>query len=119
VSYILLLEDEKLVRRLVERILLKKSYEIHSVASIAEAATALAERGCPRLIIADISLPDGDGRDFLMNAAETCPGVKSVLMSGSLEDDLPKLGFNFNGTYLPKPFDSADLRAIVEAAMRG
>ena len=57
---VLIIDDDELVRRLLEEHLSNEGYEIIS-ASMAEDGYALAEESPPDLILLDVNLPDATG----------------------------------------------------------
>ena len=56
-------DDIHLLETLIEQISLEADYTVSGVSSLAEAKEKLAEVD-PDLILLDVSLPDGDGRDM-------------------------------------------------------
>ena len=74
-ALILVVEDEALLRWSLVRRLEGVGHRVLQAGSAAEARAALAD-GAPDLLILDLSLPDGDGLDFLEACrARTEPAV--------------------------------------------
>lgn len=67
------------------------------------------------LILLDLFLPDGKGHAIIPVLVQLCPGTPIATMTGynsrELELKVRELGV---GTYLIKPIQSADLRALLE-----
>ncbi len=61
---ILLLEDEESVNRGVSFALERAGYQVYACGSICEAQRAL-ETYRPQMLICDLTLPDGNGLDFI------------------------------------------------------
>ena len=81
-------------------------------------ATAIAGAERPDLIILDLGLPDGDGREVL-SAVRGWSQVP-VLVLSVREGDADKVGLLDAGAddYLVKPFSTAELQARVRALLR-
>jgi len=86
---ILLVEDHAPTRATLEHLLVRRHYEVHSVASAAEARVC-AERGRFDLLISDIGLPDGSGYD-LMSEFRRDYDLKGIALTGyGMEDDISR-----------------------------
>ena len=62
----LVVEDEPMVLRRLCKLVAQRGYEVKAASSVAEAMTLLAGR--PDLLITDMQLPDGSGRDVALAA---------------------------------------------------
>jgi len=80
-KHILLLEDEQEIAELFEIGLRASGYLVDIASSIAQAHQRLNTRRYD-LVIVDIRLPDGDGRQIANRAADL--GSKTYILSGSL-----------------------------------
>ena len=104
------------------RLVLKMYLEYlgHTVRMAASRAEALAEASAMPcdVVLADIALSDGDGRERLQQAQFPHP-VYAIAMSdhGSLSDRERSLGAGFRG-HLRKPFDVDLLHDMLQEAMR-
>ena len=65
---ILIVEDERVVRNLLESIFARHKYSVTCAATLAE-ATAAVQRESFDLLMLDLRLPDGDGQKFLEKMA--------------------------------------------------
>ena len=63
-GHVLIVDDEPMVRRLLERWLTEEGFQCRSVADTAEAAVQLAS-GSVDLVLCDINLPGESGLEFL------------------------------------------------------
>lgn len=112
---ILVVDDDRAVRTMMERALVKLGYNVVIAADAGEAIEILDEEFFP-LIITDLIMPGGDGAELCGRIRET--NQKSVIyaLSGHLGeyevDNLEALGFD---GYLIKP---AKLE-VLEKAIRG
>lgn len=112
---VLIVDDEKEVVEVMERILTEQtSYEVKSAVSGFQAGME-CERFKPHVILLDLHLGDGDGRQFadMVRKNEHLTFTKIVAMSGKLTDGQSQglRGQGFDG-FLKKPFQ---LRQVVEA----
>ncbi len=80
---VLLVEDEALVRSLAAKILARRGWRVISADAVASAlAAAEPHLADIALIVADLSLPDGDGRALIQTLRTRRPGLPAVLTSG-------------------------------------
>lgn len=115
---ILLIEDEDLLARNIIRALARGGAAVTHAASAAAARGALAAGGHD-LVIADISLGDGNGLDLLGEAAPVLRDVPVIVMTGqdsvhnrARAEDLSVAAF------LSKPFALSRLAELVAGLMR-
>ena len=76
---ILLVEDERDVRLILEHVLIDAGYAVDT-AETASGARELLDGGSYDVLLADARLPDGTGMDLCDAAAEL--GVKCLVMTG-------------------------------------
>jgi len=110
---ILLVEDELLVRDVLEHVLLTEGYEVVTASTVAEAMACLDRRGLYALVITDWRLPDGDGLLIAEAGAEL--GAKTFVMSGYLFQ-MPG-GLTERHETLMKPVRPSEIVATVERAI--
>ncbi|MBX2802919.1 MAG: response regulator [Myxococcales bacterium] len=121
---VLLLDDDRFVRRAVERSLRWLGHEVDSVADGAEALAAYAlakEQGTPYdVVIFDLTIPGGMGGVQAMAALRERHGdvVVGIAASGySPEDALAQPGDHGFRVALQKPFTQADLKDAIERCL--
>jgi len=115
---VLVVEDDRDLRRLLERGLSEEGYE-PALARDGQEALAAAGARAPAVIILDIGLPDTDGRDLCQ--ALRSRGVMAPVLFLTARDSLPDRvsGFGVGGDdYLTKPFEFAELVARLGALAR-
>lgn len=117
---ILVVEDDPTSAVIMEGALETASREIVIAASVAEAEAAL-EPGDISLVVLDLVLPDGDGRNLLMrlrDRSETA-AVPVIVVSGRM-GPRPKAECFALGAdiFLEKPFDPEVLQAAVSAKLQ-
>lgn len=111
-------EDEPALRSILTRALRSMGHEPLVVATAAEALRAFV-RQRPDVLVLDIGLPDGDGRDLCL--ALRGNGVSGPVLFLTARDGMHDkiAGFEAGGDdYLTKPFDLEELRVRIEALLR-
>jgi DNA-binding response OmpR family regulator len=92
---VLVIDDDALLARLLPRTLEPLPVMVTVAGSLAEARLAIAKWGKPDLVIADLHLPNGDGRHL----REDLAGVPFITISG-FADEEPDLAKPFPGYLL-------------------
>lgn len=114
---ILLIEDNEKIMQGNERMLRRRSYEVVTALTLADARSAM-EVQLPNLLILDIMLPDGSGLDF-MRELRQYSRVPVLLLTGLTTPEDIVRGLNAGGDdYLAKPYDFGVLLARVKALLR-
>lgn len=115
---ILLIEDEDRIASYLTRGLTAEGHAVVQAGSVAQ-GSAEARTRTFELVLLDLVLPDGHGRDVLATIRSADPDVPVIVISalGEVEDkvDLLDLGAD---DYLVKPFEFAELAARIRAATR-
>ncbi|WP_437614424.1 sigma-54 dependent transcriptional regulator [Sorangium sp. So ce834] len=114
-SRILLIEDEVVIRMELRRLLARHGHDVVEAGSIAEAEEAHDLRAFD-LVLADVRLPGAPGTELVGR----CGGAPVVLMTSyatvKAAVDAVKRGA---ADYLSKPFDHAELVALVDHHLAG
>jgi signal transduction histidine kinase/ActR/RegA family two-component response regulator len=108
---VLVVEDDRIVLNLVERILGERGYTVYS-ASDGEEALDVARRIGDGLdiLVTDVVMPGMNGRELHSRVTEFCPRVKVLFMSGYTDNVIIHKGFVDNGVkFLQKPFTVKEL----------
>jgi DNA-binding NtrC family response regulator len=117
VERILVVDDEKIIRENLARILKEENYQ---VAKVADGRSALAhiESHDNDLILLDLNLPDMNGLDVLSTARGMDPDLLFIIITGyaSVESAVKaiKLGAY---DYIKKPFKADVIKLIVKLAL--
>jgi DNA-binding response OmpR family regulator len=114
---ILLVEDEAAIAEPMARALTRAGFR-PVTARTAQEALALHERENPDLILLDLALPDGDGRDVCREVRRR--GDVPVIMvtaRGTETDRIVGLELGADD-YVVKPFSSAEVIARIRAVLR-
>ena len=98
---VLLVEDDSAVRGILREAIEIEGYDVTCVATCAEAVAALAA-GSYALLISDVRLADGSGRQLAARAIQA--GAKAILVSGH-PDELHALDPGVTGVLKPSRLD--------------
>ena len=103
---VLIVEDDKEVRKLAARILENQGYKILEAAQGSEALPLCKEHRNPiHLVLADVVMPGLDGRELAERVKSFHPGMKVLYMSGYTDNAIIHHGVLEKGmNYIQKPF---------------
>jgi signal transduction histidine kinase len=118
VRRVLLVEDDRLVRRSTTRLLEREGFEVIAVADGEEALALLASAPEVACVVSDVSMPRMDGETLARELAARRPDLPVLLVSGNHEPKPPAPGGPRRG-FLDKPFDGPKLREAIAALLRG
>ena len=111
---ILVVDDEVSILTVVKLILTQYNFQVETVSGWQELPQAI-ESFSPDLIILDVTLPGGDGRDVcnqLKNAEDTAH-IPIILFSADNASIRSLKGCKPDGV-IEKPFDSAELVSVIQ-----
>ncbi len=116
---VLLVEDERQVLELSQRILRQHGYGVLAAGSPAEGIRlAQTHAGPIHLLLTDVIMPGMDGRELSACVAALKPGLKCIFMSGYTADVIARQGVLEKGVhFLQKPFTVADLTQRIREAL--
>jgi two-component system cell cycle sensor histidine kinase/response regulator CckA len=111
---VLIVDDEPLVLKYTSSVICGLGYPKVLRAGTVEAAREVILAETLSLIISDVSLPDGDGREFLAEALTQHPQAAGVLITGFAFNDL-KLPDSLaqRVLFLQKPFTADDISHVL------
>ena len=113
---ILIVDDEPTMRNLLEKILAREGYQMHSLGD-GYAALEYLKSNHVDIVVSDMKMPKMDGFELLKNIKEHHPGVGVIIMTAygdtyTVKDAL-LLGAD---EYITKPFKSYEISLVVERA---
>ena len=115
--HILLVEDETSISEPLAENLLREGFAPDVVGTVAAARDALAQ-GMPDLILLDVMLPDGDGRD-LCRLIRTESDVPIIMLTARGEEIDRIVGLELGADdYVVKPYSGAEVIARIRAVLR-
>ena len=114
---ILLVEDESSIAEPLARALEREGFDVAVADTAAGAVEAFRSRR-PDLVLLDVMLPDGDGRDVLRELRQVSR-VPVVMLTARGEEMDRVLGLELGADdYVTKPFSAAELVARIRAVLR-
>jgi two-component system catabolic regulation response regulator CreB len=113
---VLVVEDEPAIAESLEYALKREGFETQIAATFATASSA---RLWPTLIILDLMLPDGNGRD-LLRLVRSESNLTPVIVLSSRESEADRVSALEDGAddYVTKPFSPREVVARVRAVLR-
>ena len=117
VPNVLVVDDDREIRRLVSRFLSENGMRASAVGDAAEAERALAGGGVD-LVVLDLMLPGEDGLSFARRLRQSS-AVPILMLTARGEDTDRIVGLEIGADdYLAKPFNPRELLARVRAVLR-
>ena len=115
---ILILDDEKSIRWVLQKTLTAAGYITYSAENVAEARTLLLQHPI-RLALIDIHLPEINGISFTREILKKHPSLIAIVMTGqstvySTVEAIKAGAFD----YIAKPFNIEEIEEVVEKALR-
>lgn len=115
---VLIVEDEHSMRRVLQAMLKKQGFEVHTATNGREAIQALNAHAVS-VIVSDIKMPEMDGMELLSHVMAHFPGIPMILITAhgtvdSAVEALKKGAFD----YVTKPFDLDELQQVVQKAQQ-
>ena len=114
---VLLVEDESAISEPLAELLEREGFDPEVAATLEAAGNAFANRP-PDLVLLDVMLPDGDGRDLAREIRKTSD-VPIVMLTARGEEIDRVLGLELGADdYVVKPFSARELIARIRAIQR-
>lgn len=118
---VLVVEDDPFIRKLVRQMLLELGYVALEARTPSEALAQLARcQGEIQILLADVIMPEMNGRDLAVRAEQQCPNIATVFMSGYTAGAVSCGGVLESGlVFLQKPFSVGELSEALQRAVAG
>lgn len=115
---ILLIEDDVAFCKLLEKFLIKKTFDVTTAFSAAEAKSNIKSTEFD-LIITDLRLPDYDGITLMSEIKMTHPTIPILLMTGYADvSTAVKAIKNGAADYISKPFNPEEVLLVINNALQ-
>jgi two-component system, OmpR family, KDP operon response regulator KdpE len=115
---ILIIDDERPIRRLLEITLQSNGYSVLQARTAKEGLGKIVGHS-PDLIILDLGLPDENGQVVLKKMREWCITPVIILSVQDQEEEIIAALDNGASDYLVKPFRTGELLARIRSVLRG
>ena len=116
-TQVLIVDDEAAILRFLKPALEANGYEMASAGSVAEATKRIAAES-PDIVLLDLGLPDGDGKDVIRRAREWSDVPIIVLSARERETEKIEALDLGADDYINKPFNVGELLARMRTALR-
>jgi two-component system cell cycle sensor histidine kinase/response regulator CckA len=108
--HILVVDDERAVRRFASRILQQDGHTVHEAPDGADALELIERGDVPvELVVSDIIMPRLNGVELMKALAVTHPGIPVILMSAYAQGELAERGVMAPCGVVAKPFPAERL----------
>jgi two-component system KDP operon response regulator KdpE len=114
---VLVVDDEAAIMRFLKPALEANDYEMASVGTVADAIKRIAARA-PDIVLLDLGLPDGDGKEVIKRAREWSEVPIIVLSARERETEKIEALDLGADDYVNKPFNVGELLARMRTALR-
>jgi len=115
---ILVVDDEKSVRNLLSRMLLKRGYECTLAADAVDARKFIKERNF-ELILSDVTMPGESGIDFIRYVAAEYPDTAIIMVTAIDDPEIAETALEAGiYGYIIKPFNANELIINVRNSLR-
>ena len=115
---ILIIEDEIIVAKEIEQILIKNGYDVSGIALNYKQAKEKLEKSTPDVILCDVDLDeDKTGIDIIEESTQNVK-IPVIFISAHSDDETLKKAFSISPvSYITKPFTENQLLTVVRLAM--
>jgi DNA-binding response OmpR family regulator len=114
---VLVIEDERPIAEPLAEALRREGFDVSLAGTATDGLDAFSSQA-PDIVLLDVMLPDGDGRDVLRRIRQTSR-VPVVMVSARGEEMDRVLGLELGADdYVTKPFSAAELVARMRAVLR-
>ena len=115
--FILLVEDERLIREIMSESLQDAGHEVVEAETGVQAMAMLnRSQARPDILVTDFHMPGGlDGGQVAGRVREVCPGIPVVIASGRPDAMQPAWRSDLGYTFLRKPYLPSELIRLVDA----
>jgi two-component system KDP operon response regulator KdpE len=114
---VLVVDDEPAILRFLKPALEANSYEIETAGTVADATKLIASKS-PDIVVLDLGLPDGDGKDVIRRVREWSDVPIVVLSARDRETEKIEALDLGADDFVNKPFGVGELLARMRTALR-
>jgi DNA-binding response OmpR family regulator len=119
---VIIIDDEKMISKMLGGYLEDNGFEAETAASGAE-GLGLIKGGNYDVAIVDVRLPDMDGSELVVRASVICPGLAFIMHTGSVDyqpgEELAALGVDGDSIIRKPVRDMREILRMIERKVRG
>jgi CheY-like chemotaxis protein len=112
---VLIIEDEKVSRKALAKLLATRGYTTEAVETAEEAVAILTIGQRPEVALVDLDLPGMSGSELVSYLIQKAPPIQTVLVTAACEERVSNLTEGTGIGYLRKPIDFNDLLRKLDA----
>ncbi len=117
---VLIVEDEKTVRKFMTSVLRESGYQVQEAANAMEALLFIEKGASFDLVVTDVIMPQMSGKDLYDKIKAQTPEAKVLFISGYTDDALANFGVLDSGlSFLEKPFSPARFTQKIREVLDG
>lgn len=114
---ILIVDDDKLTRWSLSRVLARVGYRTREATTVAEGLAAI-RTGAPDAVLLDVVLPDGDGFSMLHEIRGLHPRLPVIVMTAHASEETERMSRSLGArSHLVKPCNPAEVCAVLAEAL--
>ncbi|MEW6729907.1 MAG: sigma-54 dependent transcriptional regulator [Acidobacteriota bacterium] len=114
---ILVVDDERSMRELLERVFQREGYTVH-VADDGARALETIRTSVYDLVISDVKMPGLTGLELLTQCREVSPDTMIIIMTAFATIENAREAFKYGAEdFIQKPFDIDELKLVVQKAL--
>ncbi|MBW1807148.1 MAG: sigma-54-dependent Fis family transcriptional regulator [Deltaproteobacteria bacterium] len=116
-SEILVVDDERSMREILEIMLSKEGYSVQTAKSAETALEVVAEQ-VPNLIITDLKMKGASGLDLLRQVKSRFPGIEVIVITAFATTETALEALKLGAyDYITKPFEVDEIKVVVHRAL--
>jgi response regulator RpfG family c-di-GMP phosphodiesterase len=116
-GYVLIVDDEPQLRRVLSRLMMSDGFEVDEATNGREALTALQRRQAT-LVLSDLYMPEVDGMELLREVRATYPDTAVIMITAVTDVSTAVHCLSLGAMdYITKPFHLEEVRARVRQAL--
>ena len=113
-----IVDDNAMVRKLIGKALISSGCLLVGEAGTAHEALELCRSQSPDLVLLDILLPDGSGKDVLKQIKAAFPNITVVMLSAISDEEIVEDCFELGAlTFIQKTTPYGEMKRIISAVI--
>lgn len=115
---VFVVDDEPLLLELAASLLESSGYDVQTFRDPEDAVSAFAAaKPSPALIITDYAMHQMNGLDLIRKCRQICPGQKTMLVSGTVDESIYRQSTCQPDCFLAKPYQGKELIRLAQSVL--